>query len=69
MTDLEFTLTAANRKLQAKVDRLEDELRTIKRKRDIQRSEIGRLTQALDKCAEEKRKAVSEIKWMRGEAA
>jgi hypothetical protein len=32
-----------------------------------QRNEIARLTQALEKCAAEKAKLLSDIKWMRGE--
>ena len=32
-----------------------------------QRNEIARLTQALEQCAAEKAKLLSDLKWMRGE--
>lgn len=40
---------------------------TLRSKIAKQRNEIGRLTQALEKCAAEKAKLLSDIKWMRGE--
>lgn len=43
------------------------EIATLKSKAARQRNEIARLTQALEVATEEKRRAVDELKWMRGE--
>ncbi len=43
------------------------ELAKLQSKLAKQRNEIARLTQALEKCAAEKAKLLSDIKWMRGE--
>ena len=49
------------------IERLRTEIATLKSKAAKQRNEIARLTQALEVATEEKRRAVDDLKWMRGE--